>query len=442
MEVIETQRKNTLRAWTVLAVGALAIAGLYAPMLALSRLPGIEGLISWPTHAFEKGIITHVVFSIVVWYLAVFGALLTIGTPPDQNRRAGRFALFLVGAAFILLLVPSLMDRGQPSLNNYVPVIIDPVYYTGLLALFAALCIQVVGFLSAKSSADIPFPIFPLKASAVAYLAAMAAFVFSALLLGNQTPSESYNEDLFWAGGHILQFVNAGLMGAGTLVLADTKGGRLTKAAFWLLGGGAMGALALFIVTDLTDGSQRIGFSHLKYLLALPASLMAVDLFHRRNTWLQSGFPAYVIILAALTFGVGGAFGFFVDGADTRTPAHYHGVLGGVNLIFFGLFFSLFLPKLGRAVKIGRAVYALIGLYAAGQTLQCVGLFMAGGYGTPRKTAGAAQGLEEIGAIAGMYLNGIGALIAIIGGVMFVVIAARALLSAPSTQAPSLKENP
>ena len=57
-----------------------------------------------------------------------------------------------------------------------------------------------------------------------------------------------------------------------------------------------------------------------------------------------------------------------------------------------------------------------------------VGLFLAGGYGAPRKTAGDAQGLEEIGAIAGLYMNGLGALVAVIGGTMFIWVCARALL--------------
>ena len=39
-------------------------------------------------------------------------------------------------------------------------------------------------------------------------------------------------------------------------------------------------------------------------------------------------------------FCVGGILGGFVDVTDTRTPAHYHGIIGGINLAFVGLFFS------------------------------------------------------------------------------------------------------
>jgi len=57
-----------------------------------------------------------------------------------------------------------------------------------------------------------------------------------------------------------------------------------------------------------------------------------------------------------------------------------------------------------------------------------IGLFLAGGYCVPRKVAGADQGLEIFGAYAGMMMNGIGALIAIIGGILFIWSMAHALL--------------
>lgn len=93
-----------------------------------------------------------------------------------------------------------------------------------------------------------------------------------------------------------------------------------------------------------------------------------------------------------------------------------------------GLFYALFLPALNRAVNRGKMLYAQIYLFAGGQFLACIGLFLAGGFGTPRKTAGAEQGLEQIGALVGMAMNGVGGLVAVIGGVLFVWIAGKALL--------------
>ena len=44
-----------------------------------------------------------------------------------------------------------------------------------------------------------------------------------------------------------------------------------------------------------------------------------------------------------------------------------------------------------------------------------------------RKTAGAAQGLENLPEIAGMGLMGLGGLVSIIGGVLFVIVMIKAL---------------
>jgi hypothetical protein len=139
--------------------------------------------------------------------------------------------------------------------------------------------------------------------------------------------------------------------------------------------------------------------------------------------------PAFLCLaLSAVLFMVGGAFGLFVDGTDTRTPAHYHGVIAAITLAFMGLFYTLFLPALNRPAIPGRAMVSQIFLFAGGQLMACIGLFLAG---APRKTAGAAQGLQDAGAMIGMAMNGIGALIAIIGGIMFIWIAAAALLRSP-----------
>ena len=137
------------------------------------------------------------------------------------------------------------------------------------------------------------------------------------------------------------------------------------------------------------------------------------------------------LMLSVSVFGLGGTLGLFIDGADTRTPAHYHGVLGGINLAFMGLFYAFFLPLMGRGVEATRPVRLSVWFYATGQFLHVLGLFLAGGYGAPRKTAGVAGSIDSLGAQIGLYGLGVGAVIAVIGGVMFVWIAARASIGYP-----------
>ena len=63
---------HELRAWGFLAMVSLGVAGLFALLLALSRVPGAEDMIPWPIQFFEKGLVIHVVLSFVVWFLSLF----------------------------------------------------------------------------------------------------------------------------------------------------------------------------------------------------------------------------------------------------------------------------------------------------------------------------------------------------------------------------------
>ena len=55
--------------------------------------------------------------------------------------------------------------------------------------------------------------------------------------------------------------------------------------------------------------------------------------------------------------------------------------------------------------------------------MHITGLAWSGGYGVQRKTAGVAQGLEGVGQTAGMGLMGLGGLISVLGGLLFLIVA-------------------
>jgi hypothetical protein len=66
-------------------------------------------------------------------------------------------------------------------------------------------------------------------------------------------------------------------------------------------------------------------------------------------------------------------------------------------------------------------------IYGAGQLMHIGGLVWSGGYGVQRKVAGADQVLTGLQQVAGMGLMGLGGLIAIVGGVLFLLVVARAV---------------
>ena len=80
------------------------------------------------------------------------------------------------------------------------------------------------------------------------------------------------------------------------------------------------------------------------------------------------------------------------------------------------------LPLLERGLARWRGIRLAFWGYGLGQLLHSVGLFIAGGYGAPRKVADTSPGMDVIGNWIGHVGIGIGGVIAVIGGVLFIWI--------------------
>lgn len=433
-----------LAAWAWLGLAALAIAGLMAILLAVSRIPGIESVIPWPVGFFRKGLILHVVMSIVVWFAAAFAALTATcdpGPAPAPGWHSlGPIAAAVMACALPCLLLPAFLDRGEPLLNNYVPVINDPLYFAGLLMLAIAIVLAALRLLIGQAGA--PPAVDPLRrmtvAAAIVFLVAMACFALAGWQLAGTPSGYWYAENLMWGGGHVMQFANVALMIAGWSALVTAAGGRPAPAGAvavvisLLLILSVVPTLLFYAIFPPFSGAQAEAFSQLKYVAGLPAGIALLAMLAALpRPWPWSSPHHQVFGISVLLFAVGGLFGIVVDGADTRTPAHYHGMIAGVSLAAMGLFFVRFLPALGRPTPSRHAILWVAHLFGWGQLTACVGLFIAGGYGAPRKVAGDAQGLVDVGAMIGLGLNGLGGLIAVAGGIVFVISAGRALLTRP-----------
>jgi heme/copper-type cytochrome/quinol oxidase subunit 1 len=251
---------------------------------------------------------------------------------------------------------------------------------------------------------------------------------------------------MMWGTGHVLQFANTTLLlCVGFLLSRITLGEtplppRLFKAMLLLLvAGAAMGPL-FYLTNPGGDPEQRMLFTDLyRYVLPLPTaviggSLVALLWRRRRDVW--DGAPELRGLAAALVlFGFGGVIGFFESSVDTRTPAHYHAELIAVTLVFMTAYFALFLPLLGRRTERRRLRTVMYLTLGVGQFMHSLGLFVAGAMGVARKIAGAEQGLDSSSKILAMSFMGLGGVIAVIGGVMFIVLAGTWLLA---TQPPDV----
>jgi heme/copper-type cytochrome/quinol oxidase subunit 1 len=87
----------------------------------------------------------------------------------------------------------------------------------------------------------------------------------------------------------------------------------------------------------------------------------------------------------------------------------------------------LLLPRLGFAAPDSRLAAWQPYVYGTGQLLHILGLVWSGGYGVQRKVAGADQGLEGVAQTTAMGLMGLGGLLAVAGGILFVVVVLQSL---------------
>ena len=430
-----------LRGWAILAVAALALAGVALIVPALSKMPGLDTAVDWPAEFFQKGLVAHVALSFIVWFLAVAALIaLTALRFPDRRDPAlpGCVGLALATAGTLAIAAAPFLG-GEPSLNNYVPTIVHPVYFAGLALVAVGVLIPVVQMLlrleapSMEARSQRP----GLLALGLLYVAALVAVGIAAQQLGEPPLDFDTIERLFWGGGHLLQFANVALLlvaldrlGRMALGGGPPMGDSLTAwaAAFLFLAGA--GGLAIYGATEIRSDAHLTAFTDLQYALALPVLIAAWGTFTQRRRWRAArGRIAVVsLIAAALVFLIGCALGLFVDGADTRTPAHYHGVIGGINIAFYGLFYLQFLPALGRAVAQQRLALAQIIVYAVGQTLFVAGLFLAGGMGAARKSMGAGLEIEGLAVWIALALRDFGLALAVLASAAFVVLALIALL--------------
>src|SRR5512147_2452829 len=89
------------------------------------------------------------------------------------------------------------------------------------------------------------------------------------------------------------------------------------------------------------------------------------------------------------------------------------------------------LPRLGFAAPAQRLATWQAYLYGGGQLLHIVGLLWSGGYGVQRKVADGAAVERSFAEVAGMGLMGLGGLIAIVGGMLFVAVVVIAVVRRP-----------
>lgn len=447
--------KWELRCWVILPVVALGVAGLMAILVALMRVPGAEIILPWLGQSFfEKGLIAHVTFAFVIWYLGVQGALTVMATGRAGpvlmvSVYIGKVSVFASWVSFTLILAPVLANLGEASANNYIPVLIHPLFFAGLALLAFSLVLVVLRLCIEVATQRTCEPVvFGVAASGVIFLIALSCLAAAWMTMPEGMPATDVAERIFWGMGHIMQFDHTLLLLSGFFLLCRMSLGetpvsdRIFKVCACLFVAGAAIGPMLYLSFPADDPAQVTAFTGLYwYVLPWPTGLVLLGttwLFLTRAWRFREQTPEVLgLWLALVLFGLGGIIGFFESSVDTRTPAHYHAELIGVTLVFMCLYFALFLPLLGLPVPSRRSRLVSYTLLGTGQLFHSIGLFVAGLDGVARKVAGSQQGLDSANKLFSMMLMGVGGLIAIVGGVIFVVLAARYLLLGFATDIPN-----
>ncbi|HVL58571.1 MAG TPA: cytochrome C oxidase subunit I, partial [Burkholderiaceae bacterium] len=278
---------------------------------------------------------------------------------------------------------------------------------------------------------------FGLQAAALSGAIALATFVWSWMELPAELDPKAYYEMLFWGPGHVVQFTWTLLMLVGWLWLSGLVGAavpltpRMATVLFAIGLSGALIAPLIYLNWPVISVEHNRMFTWLMRfgggLAILPLAMAITIGLLRAPATTGSQRPMRAALIVSMTlFAIGGAIGFTIKGSDVRIPAHYHGSIVGVTLALMGLAYAI-APRLsGRSLNWRLAEWQVY-LYGAGQLLHIIGLVWSGGHGVQRKVAGSEQVLDTIGQAAGMGLMGLGGLIAVVGGVLFVVAMAGVL---------------
>jgi hypothetical protein len=440
LPVPDDKRRQLAAGWLLLGLASLMVSGIFSVLLVLARTPYAQNYFPW-VDFFHTALVAHVDLSVLVWFLAFGGVLWSLNSTP-RFLGLGRLALLLATLGALLMAVAPFSGNGEALMSNYIPMLLRPLFLAGLLLFAAGVAVLILRAMSVippvgQSMAGAAALRFGLNTAAVSAMLALIAFAWSYFTLPDSLHGKPYYELLFWGGGHVLQFTYTLLMLVSWLWLASASGMSLALSPRVALVFFGFGLMAVFVTPIIYYAYSVTSVEHIQLftwlmryggsLAALPLSLALLHGLWRAPRATGSGQPLRAALMTSMIlFGAGGVIGFLISGTNVTIPAHYHGNIVGVTLAFMGLTYHL-LPLLGFRAPEVKLARLQPWLYGGGQLLHVSGLVISGGYGVQRKVAGAEQALDTTGRVFGMGLMGLGGLISIVGGFLFIYVCYRAL---------------
>ena len=442
-----------------------------------------------PAETFYRLLSTHGVVMLVFWVVffeigaLLFGATVLLNARLPGVRFAWTYtAVMVVGA--ITTVATTMSGRASNMFTVYPPLTNHPAFYLGII-LFAVGALGGCGHFvynvwTAKRegtiTGPIPLVVYALLTAAIigiwTLLHGAAAYVPAYLQsLGLITVDPAVYRALFWGFGHGAQQLNLAAMVASWYALATlTTGARpvhegLSRFAFVLyLIGINMGSMHHLLV-DPGPGlhTRVINTSYFMYAallgslihaFSIPAAIEAAQrarghtkgLFGwlRNGPWKEPGFAALMISFIGFGF-IAGVSGVLMGNMQLNmiihntlfVVGHFHStVVLGTTVAFMGLAYYVVPLVAQRDLALPRLARIQPYLYGGGLLMLIGGMMAAGKLGAPRRSWDMSFSLSPLptDVLDGPKMHlattllGIGAIVAVIGGALWVLIMVATLL--------------
>lgn len=417
--------------WFILSVVSLAFSGVYSFLPLILRAPFLADLLKLKDF-FKVSLIVHVNLAVLVWFLSSSAMLMSIIIrKPLIPLSFIAFFTSMIGSVFII--ASPFIGASEAILNNYIPILHNLSFIIGISLFISGISIQVIlSLVSYKNVKNNPINL-SIYISALTFLVAVICFIKSVTEMKIITKDRfidlmEYYELLFWGAGHILQFNYIQLIIVVWLVIIARllpKDIYPIKSYFkiqWINFILVFVSIGAYWVYSLDSYELQEFFTlHMKYIGGILSIIVAIYCCYALLRNYKNNIPKLELttfLTSLFLISSGGIIGYLISGMNVTIPAHYHGVIIGITVGLMGLFYML-MPQMGFSSVNPRLASLQMILYTTGQFIHIMALAISGGYGVLRKTPGTPVSLE---AKIYMGIMGLGGIIALIGGVLFIVI--------------------
>ena len=476
---VDAGAQRLIIANAVAAVVFLAIGGLMGLLVALTRWPAVHLL---PAEWFYLILTAHGANVLLFWIIFFEIAVLYFASAVLLNCRlaapkTGWVAFLLMVAGAIVYNIAVFQGESTVMFTSYPPMMAKPHFYLGII-LFAVGALIGCGLFFAtlviakeEGTYEGSIPLVTFGALTAAIIAVFTIASGAIILIPTWLWSLGLISDIdplmykviWWAMGHSSQQINVSAhvslwyLTAALLVGAKPLSEKVSRVAFFMYILFLQLASAHHLLAEPgMDASWKIVNTSYMMYLAVMGSMVhgltvpgAIEAAQRRNgfnrgmfEWLRKapwGHPAFAgMFLSLVFFGFIGGISGVVLGTEQLNvlmhntiyvPGHFHGtVVAGTTLAFMGATYLVLPLIFQREIvwpKLAKIQPYLFGIGAAGISLFMMG---AGTLGVARRHwdmtfSDASLGFaHSAGAFLMMGLNGIFAIIAAIGGIIFVLV--------------------